>query len=69
MKVKKIIAPVVDYYKDLRFHNLTSRRYNHIIMALYWVLYEPGGGNWYGLLSRRHEIIPHPHLYFSLKTP
>ena len=47
MSFKKIVAPVVDYYKDLRFHNLTSRKYNHIIMALYWVLY----GSIFGILE------------------
>ncbi len=39
MRIKELISPAVDYYKDLRLYNLTSRRYNHILMAFYWVLY------------------------------
>ena len=36
MKLKRIVSPVAEYYRDLRLHNLTSRKYNHILMALYW---------------------------------
>ena len=39
MRMKKLFSPVLEYYRDLRFSNLTSRRYNHILMALYWGLY------------------------------
>lgn len=39
MKFQKLIAPVVDYYRDLRWNNLTSRKYNHILLALYWPVY------------------------------
>ena len=39
MKLKRIVSPVAEYYRDLRLHNLTSRKYNHILMALYWALY------------------------------
>ena len=37
----KWIAPVWDYYKDLRFCNLTTPRYNHIFLLLYWAFYGP----------------------------
>ena len=37
----KWIAPVWDYYKDLRFGNLFSARYNHILLILYWAFYGP----------------------------
>lgn len=37
----KWIAPVWDYYKDLRWNNLKSPRYNHIFLLLYWVFYGP----------------------------
>ena len=28
-----------DYYKDLRFDNITSPRYRHIFMLAYWPLF------------------------------
>lgn len=37
----KWIAPVWDYYKDLRFRNLLSPRYNHLLLILYWAFYGP----------------------------
>ena len=39
MKFQKLISPVVDYYKDLRWNNLRSRKYNHLLLALYWPFY------------------------------
>ncbi len=40
MKINKLISPIWDYYKDLRWNNLTSRKYNHILLAgIYWPLY------------------------------
>lgn len=39
MTLKKLSAPVVAYYRDLRFSNLRSRKYNHLLLALYWPVY------------------------------
>ncbi len=39
MLIKRIIDPVVSYYRDLRLNNLHTRKYNHILIALYWPLY------------------------------
>ena len=39
MNIKRIVAPVVNYYRDLRWNNLHTRKYNHILIALYWPLY------------------------------
>ena len=37
--LKKIFTPVVDYYRDLRWSNLRSRKYSHLLLALYWPVY------------------------------
>ena len=39
MRIKEMVSPAIEYYKDLRLHNLTSERYIHILMALYWGVY------------------------------
>ena len=38
-KLKKAFAPVVAYYRDLRPHNITSRKYNHLLLLLYWAVF------------------------------
>ena len=39
MKFKKLTSPIVEYYRDLRWSNLSSRKYNHLLLALYWPIY------------------------------
>ena len=39
MRIKNRLVPAVEYYKDLRLQNLTSQKYRHVLMALYWALY------------------------------
>lgn len=39
MKFQKLVKPVVDYYKDVRFYNLKSKKYNHLFLVLYWPLF------------------------------
>ena len=56
----KWIAPVWDYYKDLRFGNLLSRRYNHILLLLYWALYGPTFLFLEQFLPRITEVRYHP---------
>lgn len=38
-KLKRLFAPVVQYYGDLRPSNITDKRYRHILLLLYWVFY------------------------------
>ncbi|MBQ3639326.1 MAG: phosphatase PAP2 family protein [Clostridia bacterium] len=38
-KLKKAFAPVVEYYRDLRPHNLTSKKYNHLLLLLFWAVF------------------------------
>ena len=38
-KLKKAFAPVVEYYRDLRPRNITSRKYNHLLLLLYWAVF------------------------------
>lgn len=38
-KWKRLVSPVVAYYRDLRPSNLRSRKYNHIFLLLYWIFY------------------------------
>ncbi len=38
-KLKKAFAPVVEYYRDLRPHNITSKKYNHLLLLLYWAVF------------------------------
>ena len=39
MRIKEMLFPAAEYYRGLRLHNLTSEKYNHILMALYWGIY------------------------------
>ena len=40
MKFQKLIAPVREYYRDLRWSNLRSRKYSHLLIAgVFWLLY------------------------------
>ena len=36
---KRLFAPVVDYYRDLRPSTLREKRYRHIFLLLYWAVY------------------------------
>ena len=29
----------IEYYKDLRPHNLTSEKYRHVFLALFWPIF------------------------------
>ena len=34
--LKRAFAPVWEYYRDLRPRNITSKKYNHLLLILYW---------------------------------
>ncbi len=38
-KLKKAFAPVVAYYRDLRPRNITSKKYNHLLLLLFWAVF------------------------------
>ena len=38
-KLKKAFAPVIAYYRDLRPHNIHTRKYNHLLLLFYWALF------------------------------
>lgn len=37
--LKRAFTPVWNYYRDLRPNNLTSRKYNHLLLILYWPVF------------------------------
>ena len=38
-KIKRLFAPVIDYYRDLRPSTVRQKRYRHILLLLYWAIY------------------------------
>lgn len=40
-KLRRLFAPVIAYYRDLRPRTLTQPRYRHILLLLYWAFYGP----------------------------
>ena len=36
---KALFAPVWEYYRDVRFHNLKTEKYNHLLLIIYWPVY------------------------------
>ena len=38
-KLKKAFAPVIAYYRDLRPHNIRTKKYNHLLLLLYWAVF------------------------------
>ena len=38
-KIKRLFAPVIDYYRDLRPSTVRQKRYRHILLLLYWAVY------------------------------
>lgn len=38
-KIKRLFAPVIDYYRDLRPATVRQKRYRHILLLLYWAIY------------------------------
>lgn len=37
--LKKAFAPVIAYYRDLRPHNIRTKKYNHLLLLLYWAVF------------------------------
>ena len=38
-KIKRLFAPVAEYYRELRPSTIRQKRYRHILLLLYWAVY------------------------------